>query len=75
MTSRLFAFPRIDVREAPPRTAALSTWRDDWARAVARAAGINAIPSAYVNGVPSARKGGAEAFAAENARLREVFEP
>lgn len=81
MTSRLFVMPRIDVREAPkPRTPFVSgiltiaTWRDDWARACARAAEIYAIPSRYSNGAPTVRKGGAEAFIGEDARKREVFE-
>lgn len=80
MTARLFAMPRIAVREAPTRTPFVSgiltiaTWREDWARAMARAATINAIPSAYTNGVPTIRKGGAEGFIGEDARKREVFE-
>lgn len=81
MTSRAFAFPRIAVRSGPERFAptpsgifAVATWRDDWRRALARAATINAIPSAYANGSPSSRKGGAEGFIGEDARKREVFE-
>jgi hypothetical protein len=47
---------------------------EQWGLAVARARAAFAVASAYSLEAPTARKGGAEGFIGERARLRETFE-
>lgn len=75
MTTRAYAFPRIDVREGPSRSAdTLSTWRRDWDSAMARARGIKALPSVYALPVRAPRTAEAPASLVEQRRRNGVFE-